>query len=336
MIQHSRPTIEDDDIKAVLRTLTDRQVASGPINLLLVKELKKFFQAERVILTPSGREAIRLALRALKVGRNDEVIIPAYVCASVAWAVEAVGAKPVAVDINLGDYNISYEDTVKKISTRTKAIIVPHLFGNVVKDIRRFLKLRVPIIEDVAQAIGGAYRGKKLGSFADLTICSFYATKVITTGEGGALVVNSGGYEDIVDDKNYFYHMPDLQAALGLSQLKKVGALIGRRAKIFNAYQKELSKVGGVRVATPESIYYRCLIETSGSAAKVVERLEAKGIKAVRYTDTVFNYLRLNPRDYPNTAHATDKAVSIPIYPSLRAAEVKNIIAQLKEITIKK
>jgi len=333
MIPHSRPTIEADDIRAVLQTLASRQIASGRAGFLFAEELKKFFKAKKVIFTSSGKEAIRLALTVLKVGKNDEVIIPAYVCQSVALAVEAVGAKPVATDINLDDYNISYEDTVKKISTRTKAIIVPHLFGNAVRDIRRFLKLKVPIIEDVAQAVGGAYGGKKLGSFADITICSFYATKVITTGEGGALVINSGNYDSAVDDKSYFYKMSDLQAALGLSQLKKIKKLIKRRANIFNIYRRELNKITGARVATPRSVgvHFRCLIELADGAAKTVGQLNAKGIKAERYTDTVFNYLQLNPRRYPNTSRATDKVISLPIYPSLRTAEIKYIISQFKK-----
>jgi len=333
IIKHSCPTIETCDIKAVCRTLADKQIASGRISFLFAEKLKEFFQAKKVLLTPSGKDAIRLALGALKIGKKDEVIIPAYVCESVVWAVKAAGAKPVAADINLDDYNINYEDAARKISARTKAIIVPHLFGNPAKDIGRFLKLKVPVIEDVAQAIGGVYRGRKLGKFAGITVCSFYATKVITAGNGGALIFNNNDYDDIANGQNYFYQMPDLQAALGLSQLQKINKLIKRRADIFNFYRQELKKIPGIRLADPAaSINYRCLIETKNQAASVVKKLNAQGIKAERYTSVAFNCLRLNPRNYPNTSHAIDKVVSLPIYPSLQIKEIKYIITRLRKI----
>jgi len=332
IIKHSCPTIEADDIKAVRRTLASKQIASGRMSFLFSEKLKNFFQAKKVFLTPSGKEAIRLALGALKIGKNDEVIIPAYVCESVVWAVKAAGAKLVAADINLDDYNINYEDAVKKISARTKAIIAPHLFGNPVKDIGRFLKLKVPVIEDAAQAIGGVYLGRKLGKFADITVCSFYATKVITTGDGGALIFNANGHDNTAGSGNYFYQMPDLQAALGLSQLQKINKFIKRRADIFNLYRRGLKKISGVRLADPAaSIHYRCLIETENQAATVVKKLNVYGIKAERYTDVAFNCLRLNSRDYPNTRHAIDKVVSLPIYPSLQIKEIKYIIARLRK-----
>ncbi|RJS81501.1 DegT/DnrJ/EryC1/StrS aminotransferase family protein [Methanophagales archaeon] len=334
MIPHSSPTIEEDDIEAVEKSLRDKKLASGEISSLFANKLKTFFNSKKAILTPSGTMAIVHALNLLNLGKKDEVIIPAYVCDSVAKAVIMSGATPMVVDVNRDDYNISYEDTLEKISNRTKAIILPHIFGNPVQDIKAFLKLGIPIIEDIAQSIGGLFEGKRLGSFGDMSICSFYATKMITTGEGGALIVNSNRLIEEIDvEKNYF-KMPDFQSSLGLNQLKKIDVLINRRRYIAKQYIEELETVPNIRIPNlnEDCIYYRFIIEVEKDLDKSIKQLNTLGIKVERYTDIVLNYLKLDINDYPNTKKAVHRVLSIPIYPSLSDENVQYIIKCIKNV----
>lgn len=154
--------------------------------------MRKSFNKESVLFTASGRNAIYLALRMMKLERNNEVLIPAYACYAVRAAIQLV-CRPVVVDIDEETYNIRPEEIEKHITKNTKAILVAHLYGNPCRldkivDIGRAHNLA--IIEDVAQALGGRYNGKMLGSFGDFTVFSFWFTKDITSFRGGALLTN--------------------------------------------------------------------------------------------------------------------------------------------------
>jgi len=338
MIYHSRPTIEKDDINSIMEALTDKRLSAGGVTQSFIEKLRVFFEAKEVFLTPSGTSAIASALRLLKMNKDREVIIPAYVCKNVAQAVLMAQATPVVVDINESDYNISYQDTVSKMTPNTGAIILPHMFGNPIRNTDEFLKLGIPIIEDLAQSIGGWYGKKKLGTLTELAMCSFYATKMITTGEGGALIVNSDdllGTEvegEILDS----FKMPDFQAALGLAQLNKLETLIERRKYIVRHYIEELKPVAGLNVSDYDEncLYYRFIVRIEGGMKieKVITTLNAMGVKAERYTDLVLDFLRLNPVGFPNTNRAIESVLSIPIYPSLSDDDVDFVVRCIKEV----
>lgn len=333
MISHSKPTIESVDIAAMQNVLRTSQISCGDINNKFREDLKKFFKAKEVVLTCSGTSAIVEALKILRVKYSDEIIIPAYVCSSVARAIELAGAKPRVVDINSDDFNISYKDTVKNINKNTKAIIIPYMFGNVLEDIEKFKSLGVTIIEDVAQSIGGRYRGKRLGSFGDMTVCSFYATKMITTGEGGALVIRNSKLAKRFNRDEYLYHMPDFQAALGISQLKKVDNLVKRRKDLFRKYIAGLKDCANCIVSNPkDSVRYRCIVQVDKRILpKIINQIHKQGIIVSSFTDLVFNYLKLSAKKYPNTKKALERIVSLPLYPSLTKKEINRIIDVLKK-----
>jgi len=299
MISHSSPTIKKDDIECVERFLKSEKILSGEAGCLFSAELKKFFNAKKVILTPSGTAAIAQALNLLNVKKEDNVIIPAYVCSSVAKGVLISGAKPLAVDINRDDYNISYEDTIKKISGKTKAIILPSVFGNPIRNIKDFLETGVAVIEDVAQSIGAEFQKKRLGAFGDMSVCSFYATKVITTGEGGALVINNGELIRKAGKKEKIFEMTTFQSAIGLSQLRKIDKLIKKRKHIARQYIKGLDGLSNIKISKPDnSIYYRFIIEAEEKPDKIIKDLRVLGIKAERFTDITANFLKLNINEY--------------------------------------
>lgn len=333
MISHSRPTIESDDIARMEKSLKEKKLSAGETSRLFATELKKFFKAKAVVLTPSGAAAIVQALNLLALQPGDEVIIPAYVCSRVAKGVLMAGAKPVVADINRDDYNLSCQATIKKISNRTKAIILPSLFGNPIREIKDFLKIGVTVIEDIAQSLGAEFQGKKLGSFGDLSICSFYATKVITTGEGGALIINNEKLSKKIDINFGFFKMPDFQAALGLNQLKKINKFIKSRKAIADQYFKELESLPNIKILRSEdSIYYRFIIEAENQADKIINHLNSRGVRAERFTDLAVNFLKLNLNDYPNTKAAMRRVISLPIYPLLSGRNLRYTIRCLKEI----
>ena len=261
---------------------------------LFIKNRLTFFRFGKNIQNRK-REIITQALDLLELKKGDNVIIPAYVCSRLAKGVLASGAELLAADINRDDYNISYEDTVRKMSGRTKAIILPSMFGNPVRDIKDFLKTGVVIIEDIAQSFGAEFQGEKLGALGDMAVCSFYATKVITTGEGGALIINNGKLIKKSNDQESFFKMSDFQSALGRSQLKKIGKLIKRRKYIAGQYIKALEKFSNIKIMEPkDSIYYRFIIEAEGNPDKIIKALDTMGIKASRFMDIALNFMKLN------------------------------------------
>lgn len=333
MIPHSRPTIEADDIRQVIQALKERHLNDGKITTIFSEKIKQFFRAKEVILTASGTEALTLALRVMNLSIANQVIIPTYVCSNVARAVINVPATPIAADINADDYNLSYHDAAKKINQKTKAIILVNLFGNPINELDRFRQLNIPIIEDIAQGIGGQSENKKWGSFGDLAACSFGATKMMTSGNGGAVIINNSKWRPTTFlPKSTF---TDLQAALGLSQLSKLDQFIKIRRLLTKRLLRIFNQFSLVQPQSynPKKIYYRLTLRLkTNKIVPIINKFNQKGVGAARFTDLVFNYLNLKSVDFPITAKVINELISIPIYPSLSEPEIKNIIKTGQEL----
>jgi perosamine synthetase len=335
-INHSKPTIEFEDINKVTETLSEGNLATGKNVNEFIEYLSSYIEKDFGIATNSGTNALHLALRALNTKKGDEIIIPSYICASVWNSIRYCNASPVLVDINKEDYNISFEDTIKKISQRTKAIIAPHMFGNPIKNIERFTELKIPIIEDCATAVGAEHNNKKIGSFGDIAIFSFYATKMMTSGTGGMILTSKQDiYKRLLDmtqyDKredlgeSYNYIMNDFQAALGLSQLKKLNKFIERRKKIAQRYSELLENSEFRIPEAKENIFFRYIIEHH-EKEKLLKNLKKRGVTAEKPVyKPLHNYLKLPNKEFPNTTKAYNRAISLPIYPSLTNKEVESI-----------
>jgi dTDP-4-amino-4,6-dideoxygalactose transaminase len=203
MIPHSKPTLDKQDIEAVISVLESNHLEEGDN----VKELENHFQNYLSInfasAVSSGFASIHLALKALNIKPGDEVILPSYCCAAVLNPVLLIGAIPVVVDIEPESFNISVEEVFSTITPKTKAIIAPHIFGFPCK-IDELILTGIPVIEDCAQSIGGVYKGKKTGTFGTLSTFSFYATKMICGGDGGLITTqNEDIYNKILDFRYY-------------------------------------------------------------------------------------------------------------------------------------
>jgi len=177
--------LTDDDAERVARVVRGGQLAQGPEVAGLERELAQRLGVAAAAAVSSGSAALELALRALDVGAGHEVIIPTYACDAVYHAVTRCGATPVLADADPDTLGLSGADVARRRTARTRAVIVVHPFGLAV-DLADFQRLGVPLVEDCAQTLGATCAGRPVGARGELAVCSFYATKLLTTGEGGA------------------------------------------------------------------------------------------------------------------------------------------------------
>jgi dTDP-4-amino-4,6-dideoxygalactose transaminase len=336
-IPHSRPTLGEEEIKAVAAVIESGHIAEGEVVARFEKTFAEQMGVQHAVAVSSGTAALHLALLAMGIGPRDQVIIPSYVCAALLHAVQYAGAQPVLAEIDPLTYNIDPDDVSKRITKRTRAIIVPHMFG-LAADLDRLLKLDVPIIEDCAQAVGGTYHQKPLGAFGDAAVFSFYATKMMATGEGGMVTSNStefiGRIRDLktydgkaADTVRYNYKMTDVQAALGEVQLARLPDFIVQRKKIARKYSENF-KLLNIKppVEMDEHIYYRFVIGLETDCERFIRKLAQEAVGCARPVFLPI-HRHLKKDGYPVTDKVWETSVSIPIYPSLDNSEIKRIMA---------
>jgi len=338
-IPHSRPTLGDDEANAAAEAVRSRRVAAGERTARLEQALAEYVGVRGAVATSSGTAALLVALRAVGVGPGDEVLVPSYVCTALLHAVWAAGAEPVVCDVG-ADYNLSPASARDSLSARTKAIIVAHLFGRPAA-IEEFLAMGPPVIEDCAQSVGAEIGGARCGSLGAVSIFSFYATKLLTTGEGGMLASKSAetlaAARDFIEyDKKpdavrrFNLKFNDIGAAVGLAQLSRLPAFIQRRREVAARYDREFTAVPGIRLpSAPGSVYYRYVIETD-DPVDLIRALRSRGIEAARPVDPPLHRVT-GTGDCPNADRAWGRAVSLPIYPSLTDPEARRIVSAVLE-----
>jgi dTDP-4-amino-4,6-dideoxygalactose transaminase len=329
-------------VRAVVRVLRGGHVAQGAEVAHLEAEVGGFMGMPPGVAVSSGTAALHLALLGLGIGPGDEVILPSYVCAAPLHAVEYVGATPKLADIDPATYNVDPVDVRRRCTRRTRAIIVPHLFG-LPADLDDLVRLGVPVVEDCAQALGARYRGRPVGTFGAVAVCSFYATKLLTTGEGGMVVSRDRRLLARVREMRDYderprhavrfnYKLTDLQAALGRSQMQRFPVMLARRAAIARRYQRAWANFPFGRPVTPAErthAYYRFVIRTPGSAARTAAALSSRGITGRL---PVFQPIHrtLGLAGFPAATEAFRHALSIPLYPTLTAPEQQAVIAAVR------
>jgi len=341
-IPHSRPTLGLEEVKVVSNVIASGYIAEGSVVREFERSFAKRMNVGYAIATSSGTAALHLSLLALEIGPADEVIIPSYVCTALLNAVRYVGATPVLADLNPGSYNIDPNDVRKRVTPRTKAIIVPHLFG-MVADLKNLINLNLPIIEDCAQSAGASFNRQLCGSFGHMAVFSFYATKVMTCGEGGMVVSNSKELADTISDlKSYdqkgadkirfSYKMTDFQAAMGLTQLARLNSFLERRRMIAQEYRKAFETLNlKLPPDDPGHIYYRFILELNQDARDWIQKILKKGLGVARPVYLPLHQ-HLNQNGYAVTDAVWRQAISIPIYPSLTPQEVSRVIETLTDL----
>ncbi len=343
MISHSKPTIKKYEIERASKVLMSGNHATGEIVEKFEKKLSSFIGVEGGVATNSGTSALHIALLALGVKSNDEVIMPSFVCTALLNAVNYIGAKPILADIDEDIFSIDYKLVLTKLTKKTKAVIIPHMFGLPV-NIKPFLSLGLFIIEDCAQSLGAEINNKKAGSLGHVSIFSFYATKLISTGYGGMLISNSKAvlnrardlldFDERDDYKIRFnYNMTDFQAAIGMSQLDRLNDFITKRIQIASYYHKRFNKFPIWLPEKKANIYYRYIVKIDKNADKIIEYLKRRGVEAKKPVfRPLHRYLKLNSSNFPATEKAYIKSVSLPIYPDLNENERKIVADSLIDI----
>lgn len=317
MIPVADPVISKHAKRYVLASLRDGWISSrGPYVSRFEEAFADFIGAKFAVATNSGTSALHLALAALEIRGGDEVIVPALTMVATVLPILYVGATPVLVDVEADSGNIDYTKIEAAITKKTRAVIPVHLHGHPVHmdplvSIAR--NHSIAVIEDAAEAHGATYKGTVVGSIGDIGCFSFYANKIVTTGEGGMAVTNNKKLADrmrslanlarapgkhyLHTEVGFAYRMGSLQAALGLGQLKEVDRAILKKREIARVYEKLLMGIDGITLPSQktyaQSVWwqYGILLANQKSRDKVASYLADHEIE----TRTFFVPLHLQP-----------------------------------------
>jgi perosamine synthetase len=285
MIPIAKPYLTKKEAKAAYNTILTGWITQGPRVAEFEQKFAAYTGAKYAVAVSNCTTALHLAMIVAGVGSDDEVICPSMSYIATANAIKYVGAKPVFAEINPANYNLDVEDTAKKITDKTKAILLVHQIG-MPADIDAFKDLaakhNLKLIEDAACAAGSSYKGGKIGSHSELVCFSFHPRKVISTGDGGMITTNNEAYYNrmkllrqhgmSVNDRTrhesskiifedhlevgYNYRLTDIQASVGIQQLEKLDWIIGKRRKIASRYHKAFKAIGCIQLPLEKKGYF--------------------------------------------------------------------------------
>ena len=359
MIPVCEPLLNGNEKKYVNDAMNTNWISSsGKYIEKFENEFAKFCGVKYGIAVTSGTTALHLALISLGIKKGDEVIIPNFTMVACANAVCYTGAKPVFVDAELNTFNMDVNQIEKKITKRTKAIMVVHLFGHPcdMKKIKKIAKkYNLKIIEDCAQAHGAEYNRKKCGSLGDIACFSFFANKIITTGEGGMVVTNNKKLADrctsyrnlcfnqsrnyVHSDLGFNYRMSNLHAAIGLAQVEKADYYVNKKIENNKLYKQYLKDVEGIRLQQEEpdvkNVYWMNVILIEKEYGMSRDNLMKVLKKAKIDTRLLFTGMNHQPYlksgKYPNSDYLTKYGLYLPSGSGLKRSEIKYICNIIKE-----
>ena len=361
------PLITNQDAKSVFETVKSGWISSSGKNIKLFENnLSKFVNRKFGCAVSNGTAALEIAVKSLDLKKNDEIIIPSFTIISTANSIIKNNLKPVLVDSDLSTWNIKISDIEKKITKRTKALMIPHIYGFPC-DMNRILKIckkhKIYLIEDAAEMIGQRYKNLPCGSFGDISTFSFYANKHITTGEGGMIFTNNSKlYKKFIAHRNlnfgiknrfdhndisWNYRLTNMQAALGLSQLKRINKIIKRKREIGDFYYENLKNNENIFIQPKKISYARNIYWVFGIILKkksknfraiIQKELLKKGIETRRFfwpmhKQTVFKKLKVFKKgNYPNSEFMSQNGFYIPSGLNLNNKELRYITKTINRI----
>lgn len=340
-------------------------IASGPRTKQFEKEFAEYVGVEHAVAVANGTVALDSTLKALNLGSGDEVITSAFSFVASGNCILFQNAKPVFADIDPQTFNIDPEDVAEKITPKTKALIPVHMFGqpanmDAIKEIAADNGL--VLVEDAAQAQGAEYRGQKTGGIGDVGCFSFYATKNMTSGEGGMvttndaelarkvrLIINHGQSSKYRHDTlGYNYRITDLCAAIGLVQLRKLDRFNDMRRENARLLTQGISESAGLTAPYVDPdvkhIFHQYVVRVEDnyplSRDEFAECLAEKGVGvAVHYPFPIYGqplYQKLGYTDVecPNTEDACMRVLSLPVHPLVSRDDITYILDVLKELSV--
>ena len=358
----AKPCIGREEERAVLTVLRSGVLSMGPKVEEFEEKFAAFVGTRYAIAVSSGTAGLHLALIAAGIGPRDEVITSPFSFVASSNAILYVGATPVFADVDPDTFNIDPKEIEKKITPRTKAILVVHIFGQpaLMGPIMKLAKKhKLKVIEDACESLGATYRGKMAGTFGESAVFAFYPNKQMTTGEGGMLVTNDtkldalfrslrnqGRGEDMQwlshERLGYNYRLDEMSAAIGITQLKKIKFLIKERQKIASWYKAALAQQkGGIHPLTVASgntntwFVYPVLLPKGTHRNSVMARMAARGIQTKPYLPSIhlFGFYReqfgFKKGDFPISEDASDRMLALPFYIGLTKKDAEYIVSTL-------
>ena len=366
-IPYGHQWIGVDDIGEVAKVLKSDWLTQGPKVEEFERAVARYCKAKYAVAVSSGTSALYMAYMAAGIKEGDEVITTPLTFAATANMLFFCGAKPIFVDIQKDTLNIDYLEIEKRITEKTKAIAIVDFAGHPC-DFDEILKIakehKLLVIEDACHALGAKYKGKKIGSFADMTVLSFHPVKHITTGEGGMILTDSKDFYDKlkvlrshgiikkpekgswyyeINNPSFNFRISDIQCALGVSQLKKIDRFLGRRKEIAKMYNKSLGDINEIILPTErdyvKSAWHLYAIQVQGiDRRKFFERLHKEGILVqVHYMPLHMHPFYQNKfgyklGDFPVAEKYYENAITLPLFPKMIDSDVKRVIETVKKV----
>ena len=367
----NEPHLLGNEKKYLLRCIQDGFISSaGPFVEKFEKKFAKKVNRRFAISVSNGTAALQLAFESLNLKKGDEVILPSFTIISCILPVVRLGAKPVLVDSDPITWNMNVNQVQEKITSKTKAIIAPHIYGLPI-DMDPLLKIakknNLKVIEDAAEVLGLKYKKRKCGSFGDISTFSFYANKHITTGEGGMIVTNDKKIAEkckslrnicfnskrrfLHYDLGWNYRFTNLQSAIGLSQLEKLNKFIDKKRSIGKIYNKELSKIKIFNTPLQKTKYAKNIYWVYGivlkknstiSSESLMKKLKKSGIETRNFfwplhKQPVFKKMGLFKKvKLPVSEYLAKNGLYLPTGLSLTLSQQKFVINKIKKIVLKK
>jgi len=360
-IRLARPLVDDDELSEIRGVLASGYLTQGPKVAEFERLIAQRVGTKHAFATTSATTALHLSLVALGIGPGDEVLVPDFTFPATANVVVQQAAIPVLVDVDLDSFTMSPVDLAAKITPRSKAVMPVHAFG-VSADMDPILELAgrhgLAVIEDAACAIGTTYRGKPCGSLGTTGCFSFHPRKVITTGEGGMIAADDdalagriqllrshGGARRenrfVFEAAGFNYRMSDIQAAVGVAQVRKLDRLIAGKRELAAKLAERLKDVEGVRVPRDPPwgghIYqsYVVLLDDRIDRDAVIRSMKDQGVETTLGTYALHaqpffaGRFGHRPGDLPNSYRAFLQSLTLPLYPPMQEADLDRVAAAL-------
>jgi len=365
-IPYGHQWIDSDDIKGVVKVLKSDWLTQGPKIEEFEKAVAKYCGAKYGVAVSSGTSALYIAYKAAGIKNGDEIITTPLTFAATGNMMAMLGAKPVFVDVDRVTLNINPLEIERKINSKTKAIVPVDFAGNPCNYDEIFKiarKNNLLVIEDACHALGAEYKGKKIGSFSDMTVLSFHPVKHITTGEGGMVLTNNenfynklkvfrnhgmikkpenGSWYYEIEEPSFNFRITDMQCALGISQLKKLNKFLQKRRQIVKKYDEAFRGFKNIVIPSEEklakSAWHLYVVQVLGDRRKIFDLLQEKGIGAqVHYMSLHMhpfykNKFGYKEGDFPIAEKYYQRAITMPIFPGMRDKDVQYVIKSLKWI----
>jgi len=354
-----RPTLSGNESIYVQECMNSGWISSkGKFVDLFEKKFSDYLGMRHSVSICNGTAALHVALLALGIGPGDEVIVPTLTYVASVNAIKYVGARPVFVDSEPDSWQIDPEEIRRKLTDRTKAILVVHLYGHPC-DMDQIMEIAeergIRVIEDCAEAFGSRYKGRLCGTFGDVSTFSFYGNKTITTGEGGMVVSNDDDIADmavrfhgqgLAKDREYWhdiigynFRMTNICAAIGLAQLERADLIVTRKREVAEMYISQLDRRKIEFLREKEgmfSSYWMCSVLFRSPKERSMGRADL--LKAGIETRPVFNPIHLmpmyegGPDQLPVACDLASRGINLPSFPTLTSDEIEEICGILNSV----